>query len=483
MMLREKLFMGIFLLLVAGAPLPAAESVLVPTPRARVLAATATNRPFLAAARAQQPVDLAARGYVETELLVRGSASVHDWAAAGSEEVVVPLAAGQRYATRLLVRRPTDARRFSGRVIVELLDPAAQRDNAPLWGLSHEHFLRRGDVWAGVTIGSAAVTALQKFDGVRYRDLVLSPQNSACTASGGAGASLAWDVIAQAGALLRSSSKENPLLDLNPQRFIVAGYGEAGGYVITYSNAMHRRLRLGDDAPVFDGYLAASPAAAIAINPCAAALPAEDVRRTVMPRRVPFVVVTVQGDATRGPPRRADNDDAADVFRLFELAGVAGANAFAAGLPSSADIAIAGGPQPAAACRDPRSDFPLGLAFNAIWQQFDDLLVQKLPMISAPRLDTDAALAPRLDTNGNALGGWRLPQVDLPLARYAREAACGSGSMQRFDAAKLKSLYRTRAEYLRRFNAAVEQAVQGRRLVKEDADALKAAIARGLPVF
>jgi hypothetical protein len=475
MMLREKLFMGIFLLLVAGAPLHAAESVLVPTPRAKLLATSATNRPFLAAARAQQPVDLAARGYAETELLLRGSANTYDWAPAGSEEVVVPRAAGQRYVTRLLVRRPVDAGKFSGRVIVELLDPVAQRDSAPLWGLSNEHFLRRGDVWVGVTIGAGAVAALQKFDAVRYRDLVLSVQDSGCTAAGGADAGLVWDAIAQAGALLRSSSKENPLLDLNPQRLIVAGHAEAGGYVTTFANAMHRHLRLGDDAPVFDGYLTASPGAAVAINKCVPALAAGDPRLAVMPRRVPFVVVTVQGDAARGSLRRADSDAAADVFRLFEIAGVPGMAPFAAGMPAAADLAIVGSTQPVAACRDPRSDFPLGLAFNAVWQQFDDLLLQKLPMINAPRIE--------MDSNGNALGGWRLPQVDLPLARYARESACASGSMQRFDVTKLTSLYRSRAEYLRRFNAAVEQAVQGRRLVKEDGDALKTAMSRGLPAF
>jgi hypothetical protein len=55
--------------------------------------------------------------------------------------------------------------------------------------------------------------------------------------------------------------------------------------------------------------------------------------------------------------------------------------------------------------------------------------------------------------------------------------------MQRFEPAKLKALYRDRAEYLRRFNAAVDQALRGRLLVKEDADAIKAAAVRTPPVF
>ena len=49
-----------------------------------------------------------------------------------------------------------------------------------------------------------------------------------------------------------------------------------------------------------------------------------------------------------------------------------------------------------------------------------------------------------------------------------------TGSMRRYDTARLKSLYKDRNEYIRRFNAAVDQAVEEGRLVKEDAAALKA---------
>src|SRR5687768_8750478 len=118
-------------LLLAGAQLLLAaepDPVLVPTPRAKVLPATATSRPFLAASRSQQPVDLAPRGYTENELVVRGSTST-----------------SQSWGTRILVRRPLDARKFSGRVIVELLNTTAQYESAPLWGFSWEYFLRRGD--------------------------------------------------------------------------------------------------------------------------------------------------------------------------------------------------------------------------------------------------------------------------------------------------------------------------------------------------
>ena len=489
-------FWMLFSIVVAPLAL-AAEPQLVPTPRAQRLPISITNRPFLAAAQAQQPVDLATRGYLEAELLVSGYANVYDWAEAGSAAAVTVRNADIPYTTRILVRRPTDVRKFSGRVVVELLNPSGQYDFAPLWGFSHEHFLRRGDVWVGVTVKPVAAATLQKFDAVRYGALGFALRQPAdCTDPADAENGLAWDAIAQVGALLRSSSKENPLLDLNPQRVIAAGYSQTGGYVITFANALHAGLRLGDGAPIFNGYLNAAGATAAPIRQCAAPLAAGDARRNMRARDVPYVAVMTESDFNRALPAADDSDAAADVSRRYEIAGAAHSGPFAAGLPAPADLALVGfAVPPENLCREPRSDFPLGYAFNAIWQQFDELLLLKQPMVTVPRIDTDAAHAPLLDANGNARGGWRLPQIEVPLARYAGHSTpqdgsaratsvCAlTGAMQRFEPAKLKTLYRDRNEYLRRFNAAVDQALQGRLLVKEDADAIRAAAARTPPVF
>jgi len=499
-MSRAYLSLLVLLILAHASPVLADGSQLVPTPRARALAASATNRPFLAAAQAQQPVDLAARGYAEAELLVSGYASVYEWSDAAAEgAAVMARDAGTPYTTRMLVRRPQDAARFSGRVVVELLDASGEHDIAPLWGLSWEHFLRRGDVWVGVTVAPAAAATLQKFDAVRYGALnfaLRQPPGCADPQDGGNG--LAWDLIAQVGALLRSSSKENPLLDLNPQRVLVAGYSQAGGYVTTFANALHQQLRLGDGSPIFNGYLnAAGAQVVVPINQCAAPLPAADARRGAMPRDVPFVTVMTESDFDRALPLRRDDSDApGDQFRLYEIAGAAHSGPFAAGVPAARDLAIAGLAVPAETlCRETRSDFPVGYAFNAIWQQFDDLLVQRLPMVSLSRIEAAADGSPLTDANGNAMGGWRLPQLEVPLARYAghstpqqdnerAQRVCAlTGAMQRFDSARLKTLYRDRSEYLRRFNAAIDVAVQGRLLVKEDAEALKAPPVRTLPAF
>ena len=485
----------------------AAEPQLVATPRARPLAISATNRPFLAAERAEKPVALKAAGYQEAEYQVNGLANIYDWTANARSTQLSVRAAAIPYTTRMLVRRPTDVNKFSGVVVVELLDAGDLHDRAPLWGLSSPQFLRHGDVWVGVTVRPAAAAALRRFDQVRYGALSFNHvQPAECRARStdlrayppDTETGLAWDVIAQVGALLRSSSKENPLLELNPRFVIGAGYGEAGAYITTYANALHAVRRRGDGAPIYDGYLNAAGAhLSVPINQCAEPLAADDPRRRALPRDVPFVTVMTESDFNLAPAlRRADSDAPEDVFRLYEIPGAAAAGNWAAGMPTAADLQIAGiAPPPADLCVEPASDLPVGLVFNALWQQFADWFTDGRSMLSLSRIEILDDGAPRHDEAGNASGGWRLPQLDEPLAVYAgrstprvagerADVVCGkTGSARSFDTARLRSLYKDRAEYLRRFNAAVDRAVEARRLVLVDGEALKTQLKQAPPAF
>jgi Alpha/beta hydrolase domain len=490
-------FIAVGLLLSA----PAMAAQLVSTPRATLVPASETNRPFLAAASALAPVDLAAQGYAEDELLLNGQASTYEWSPAGAREAVTARLPRVPYVTRLLVRRPVDTKLFSGRVIVELLDATDGHDTAPLWGLSSEQFLRSGDVWVGITVAPRAVATLVKFDPIRYEPLKLASPTTDCkTASAAAVANagdsgLAWDLIAQGGALLRSTSHENPLRNYSLRRVILAGYGQGGSYITTFIDALHASLRLGDGTPIFDGYLSAAATGIMPISPCAAEIAAQE-SRAAQPR-APVVAILTQTELRHaGAPHRADSDERGAVYHQYEIAGAAHSGPYPAGQPAAVDLQISGIASLADdVCRELRSDFPLGLAFNAIWQQFDRLLVSGEALPGMPRIETDARGEPLLDKLGNAQGGWRLPQIDVPLASYSgrstpvqndarSRARCEmTGSMRRYDTARLKALYKDRNEYVERFNAAVDQAVEDGRLVKEDAVALKAPEVRTLPAF
>jgi len=89
----------------------------VPIPKVTPVPTTATSYPFLAASHNLVPIDLAKSGFVEEEFIINGTANVYDWAADGKLSVK---AANAPYATRILVRRPSDPARFSGTALVEL---------------------------------------------------------------------------------------------------------------------------------------------------------------------------------------------------------------------------------------------------------------------------------------------------------------------------------------------------------------------------
>jgi hypothetical protein len=307
---------------------------------------------------------------------------------------------------------------------------------------------------------------------------------------------LVWDLIAQSGALLRSTSHENPLRNYNPRQVILAGYGQGGAYISTFITALHADLRLGDGASIYDGYLSAAVTGTMPLNPCVTP-PAAESPRGLVARDAPVVVVLTQTESRHAAAQhRDDSDERGAVYHQYEIAGAAHSGPYPAGQPAAVDLQIAGIAGPAAdACRELPSDFPLGLAFNAIWQQFDRLLATGQAMDTVPRIETDAHGEPLLDRLGNVQGGWRLPQIDVPLASYSgrstpvqndagSRALCEiTGSMRRFEGPRLKALYKDRNEYLKRFNAAVDQAVADGRLVKEDAAALKAPAVRTLPAF
>src|ERR1041385_7734886 len=129
------------------------------------LPVSAESYPFGAAGHTRVPEDLKKIGYVEEEFLVSGAGNVYDWPAAGP---VTVRTANAPYTTRVLVRRPASKAKFSGNVVVEMLNPSNLFDLNIAWAISHKHFARSGDAWVGVTAKPVAIAALKNFDPVRY---------------------------------------------------------------------------------------------------------------------------------------------------------------------------------------------------------------------------------------------------------------------------------------------------------------------------
>ncbi|HMA10771.1 MAG TPA: alpha/beta hydrolase domain-containing protein, partial [Steroidobacteraceae bacterium] len=266
--------------LVAAALLACAASRAAPAPlpqRVQQLAGPGSHA-FLAADHQAVPIDLAAQGYMEEEYLVAGTAGIYDWPD-GRE----PVARAQGpYATRILVRRPRDARRFSGTVIVEGLNPSTPVDLPIMWGHSYRQFIADGHAWVGVTVKPYTIRSLRRFDPVRYGELAMphpagvpvcaesainrwSQPTTAAEETG-----LAWDILTQVGALLKSRGAGNPLRR-PAQRLYMTGQSQTAGYARTWASVFARYIQSASGGPLYDGFVySGSPPWQVPLHQCAA---------------------------------------------------------------------------------------------------------------------------------------------------------------------------------------------------------------------
>ena len=464
-----------------------------PVPKAVQIPVTADSYPFGAANHTRVPEDLSRVGYVEEEFLISGTANVYDWPGPGP---AVVRTAGVPYATRLLIRRPANRNKFSGTVAVEMQNPSNLFDLNLGWTISHKELARNGDVWVGITAKPVSVVALKTFDPKRYaalswanplpledsRNCGTVARDSERTTENG----LVWDMNSQVGAWLLSRDASNPLLygavarSPHPVQHLIGwGYSQTGGYLYTYINAIHPLDVKANGKPIFDAYLVATASGPVAINQCAAPIPAGDTRRLIRNVGVPVVRIMTTSDYLGSiAARLPDSDTPPDLLRNYELAGAAHATPdelnFAA---APADIEKAGRPAPPMSCNEgPRSRFPNGPAFNAIWRNLDTWVRKDIPAPKAEQIKVENE-KPVLDKFGNVMGGVRSPLVDVPASTWygnsTGESFCRiAGHEVPFDAARIKEIYPTHNSYVRAVKEDVDSLVKERFLIRRDGDEL-----------
>jgi hypothetical protein len=355
--------------------------------------------------------DLAHFHYVTKEYFVSGTAN------------------GQPYKTRIVIRKPSDTSRFSGLVLAESMHPSG---NPWMFHFTHRYSMTEGHI--GLEILTTTPQGLAEANPGRYKDLAVSNGQ-------------ANEIIAQVGALLKSSRPDNPLAGLAIRKVILAGSSASAAVVVNYLPA-HMVQRLADMKPIYDGFMPTSNGT--------------NLRKIDVPMiQVPTMREVFQGFG----PTRIDGDMPGDQFRMYEFAGMAHID--------SRDAA-AYYPDP---CKLPISRFPLAaymsVALNHLWQWIDKGTVPP----HADRFyvdfntDKDGSLL-ALDEWGNVKGGIRTPYVDVPAAKFgvpnsgaeppiknphpfiavrgeaAQNQLCGLANYQiNFTPEQLKKLYKDRKTY------------------------------------
>ena len=430
--------------------------------------------------------DLAQVGYLQEEYFIGGTASAYvntgPLGADGMWTVTADEAAA--YKTRILVYRPSSRKKFNGTVVVEWLNVSGGLDAAPDWTAAHTELIRDGFAWVGV---SAQFTGVEGGGGLLgIVDLPLKKVNPA--RYGGLshpGDSFSYDIFSQAGQAIRQASGGRPLGDLKPKRLIAAGESQSAFRMVNYIDAIH------PIAHVYDGYFVHSRGGLTTAALSEAPQPAIPTPGTAAIRSdldVPVLTLETETDLTFLAYAAARQPDAAN-FRLWEVAGTAHADTYtiatgAADRGDSPDIVglvVSASPLPGIiACDTPINSGPQHFVVNAAFAALDRWVRRGKPPGSAPRLEVAAGppVTVMTDGNGNALGGIRTPQVDVPIATFTGEQA-GSilcrllGTTAPFADAKLAALYPNHKTFVSRYNAALKRAVRAGWILRPDAKLMK----------
>jgi hypothetical protein len=444
--------------------------------------------------------------YVEEEFLVSGDATVYTYEEQPRRGVVLPRDLDVPYKTRLMVRRPADPADANGTVVVEWWNSTGGFDIAPVWDASAEFFAREGWTYVGITNSNVPIAFLQggcRLGGViqvarcrtRYATLSL-PENGQ-----------AWDMVSQIVHAIRQGGASSPIPAAYPiGRVFHAGQSQQGGSIVTYASDFH--------FPDNDGYFVqvaafgrrinfgpvCGDAGAPAYPACTPALQGTDrFVRTDLP--VPVIQALSETDVSIGFGGATEGGRQADTrtFRYYEMAGAAhvGIHIGVDLIPNLLSLEDA--------CLHPLNSHADGPVFgayllNAMWKNLERQVTERVPPPAGKPISLVDGVIER-DEFGNAVGGLRLPELDVPLATYLgsnelnednipgiltgvidqlRLFCALAGSYFELTPEEVTELYRS-GEYARRYRQRLGLLVARRFLLAEDAAKLDAALAAPSP--
>ena len=195
--------------------------------------------------------DLSDYGYVQEEFFQEGTANSYTTTTDPPGQTGTVASSGHPYKTRIVVRRPTSARRFNGTVLLEWQNVTAGYDIDAHWGPSWKHFVDQGYAWVGVSAqrvglhgASAAPNAPADAPPPVNNGLIAwSPKRygSLDVTEGGkvTDDSLCYDIFSQAAQAVRNPKDVKLLGSLKPERIIAVGASQSAGRLSIYHNAIH----------------------------------------------------------------------------------------------------------------------------------------------------------------------------------------------------------------------------------------------------
>jgi len=430
-------------------------------------------------------LDLAGHGFVEEEYFVEGMARAYSSTQPLASEGVwsAQPAGAADYRTRILVRRPLDADRFNGTVLVEWLNVSGGFDTGPDWAFLHTLILDEGYAWVGVSAQQVGVNgfppdnprsalgnsdALKIWDPERYASLVHP------------GDSYSYDLYTQVGQALREPRGARPLGELVIRELIALGESQSASRLATYVNAVHPL------AHVYDAFLVHSRGGSSAPlsqspEPSIKAPPVVWLRDDV---DVPVLSFATETDLT-GLRFYAARQAETETHRLWEVAGTAHADQYQLMVAARDSRRAVVGSSSLTTCDLPLNTGPHHAVLKAAVHHLRNWTRNQTPPPPSPRIRVVPGDPNRIlrDGLGNALGGIRTAAVDVPVATLSGEPNSGAvfcrlfGVTRPFEPDALAALYESSAAYRSAHDQAVDDSVRLGFVLPADAEDMKRAAA------
>lgn len=348
-----------------------------------------------------------------------------------NEYMISGIAGGEAYTTRLVIRQPADASKFSGLVIAEAMHPAGA---AHAFEYNSIYIMDSGHI--AVEVDTQGADQIAAFNPDRYGDINLSNNQVS-------------EILAQAGALIKSP--QSPIADLNLRKMILWGTS-ASSRILTNYLPSHQVFKLSNMENIYDGFMPTMNGT------------------TIAPVDVPMIQVPTQHEYQSVATAAQDNDEPGSQFRVYQFAAMA-----------HLDSRNTRARFTQKDCLEPLSNFPIeaytSVALHHLLQWVDKGIIPPRAerVIMDMYVDNDGSLM-QLDEFGNAMGGIRNPYVDVPLSKYTMinppntsGSGDGLGSMGTeilcflsgwetpIEQAALVSKYGTTANYVQEVEASLKQ--------------------------
>ena len=407
-------------------------------------------------------LDLSKVGYEKSQFFLSGTA--HSYVPAstlttdGKWKITTGVTAP--YTTRIAVYRPINPKRFNGTVVVEWLNVSGGTDDAPDWTLSHNELIREGFAWVGISAQQVGVDAAKSTDPATYSSLSHP------------GDSFSYDIFSQGGKAVRDNAALI-LGGLHPHTLIAAGESQSAGRLMTYIDAVQ------PIAHVYQGFLVHSQFGTGA--PLSQAPQSNDAASAPTTIRsdlgVPVLEFETETDVDSSNLTDRLHYGNPRWFRLWEIAGSSHYDYYGLAIGPNDTGRGQGAVQNLAAMQNPTRT-PVGgfncavpintggthWALDAAVHWLNRWVVDGTPPPRAALLAT-THLSPvvyKLDSNGNAIGGVRTPQVDAPIAALGSQGNSGGfcflfGSTVPYSPAQVASLYKNHGQFVTAWARAVQR--------------------------